>query len=108
MFPSLLENNDYDVTLLVTLKDKYEGGVLHLEYFVLMTSRRELFPKLTADNSIPWTMSSSSFRSSSSSSGKSKSIPESGSVEVAPEKGEHIINRPFHGWGSVAAKNITN
>lgn len=87
VFQSIVENNEYDITLLVILKDKYEGGVLHLEYFVLMTSRRELFPKLTTENKIRWRLSSSS---SSSSSGKAKSIPESEAVGISQEKGEAL------------------
>ena len=45
----LSDNKKYDITFVVSLKDSFEGGVVHLEYFVLMTSRRELYPKLIMD-----------------------------------------------------------
>ena len=45
----LRDSNEYDISFVVSPKDSPEQGVVSLEYLVLMTSRRELFPKLTAD-----------------------------------------------------------
>ncbi|XP_020912267.1 KICSTOR complex protein SZT2 isoform X2 [Exaiptasia diaphana] len=46
-YSNLRDNAEYDITMVVTLKNAFEGSVIHLEYFILMTSRRELFPKLS-------------------------------------------------------------
>ena len=44
-----LDKHGYDITFVVTLKNAFEASVVALEYFVLMTSQRELYPKLMPD-----------------------------------------------------------
>ncbi|XP_048580524.1 KICSTOR complex protein SZT2 isoform X3 [Nematostella vectensis] len=41
--------DEYDITLVVYLKNAFEGSVINMEYYILMTSRRELFPKLSLE-----------------------------------------------------------
>jgi hypothetical protein len=47
LYTNLRDNQEYDITLAVTLKNSFEGSVINMEYYILMTSRRELFPKLS-------------------------------------------------------------
>lgn len=79
----LRENNEYDITFVVTVKESPEEGVVCMGYVMLMTSRRDLFPKLTLD----WLRKKSPSSSSlSTMNGVRKgSLPESEDVEQ--EKG---------------------
>ncbi|XP_031552514.1 KICSTOR complex protein SZT2-like [Actinia tenebrosa] len=47
LYTHLRDNKEYDITLAVTLKNSFESSVINMEYYILMTSRRELFPKLS-------------------------------------------------------------
>lgn len=75
----LRENNEYDITFVVTVKDSPEEGVVCMAYVVLMTSRRDLFPKLTLDWLRKKSPSSSSL--SSMNGARKGSLPENGDTE---------------------------
>lgn len=81
----LRDNNEYDITFVVSLKDSSEEGIVNMEYVVLMTSRRDLFPKLTLDLRMRK-------KSPSSSSLSSMGVPRKGSFldngEVEQDKGQ--------------------
>ena len=80
----LRDNNEYDISFVVSLKDSMEEGVVTMEYVVLMTSRREMFPKLTLD--LRLTKKSPSSSSLSTISGvRKESFPEG----MEQEKGIH-------------------
>lgn len=93
----LRDNNEYDITFVVTLKDPPEEGIVNMEFVVLMTSRREIFPKLTLDLRLRKKSPSSSSLSSMNGARKA-SLPDNGEIEQ-PDKGE---SRPFKklSWGS--------
>ncbi|KAJ7386497.1 KICSTOR complex protein szt2 [Desmophyllum pertusum] len=81
----LRDNNEYDISFVVSLKDSMEEGVVTMEYVVLMTSRREMFPKLTLDPRL--TKKSPSSSSLSTISGvRKESFPEG----MEQEKGSHV------------------
>ena len=44
------EKTQYDVSLLVKLGPTVEGNVLSMKFFVVMTHRRELFPKMKPES----------------------------------------------------------
>ena len=79
----LRENNEYDITFVVTVKESPEEGVVCMAYVMLMTSRRDLFPKLTLDWLRKKSPSSSSL--STMNGARKGSLPESEDVEQ--EKG---------------------
>jgi len=83
----LRDNNEYDITFVVSLKDSSEEGIVNMEYVVLMTSRRDLFPKLTLDLRMRK-------KSPSSSSLSSMGVPRKGSFldngEVEQDKGSRV------------------
>ena len=86
-FDILRENNEYDISFVVSLKDtmEEEEGVVTMEFIVLMTSRRELFPKLTLDLRLRKKSPSSSSLSTMSGVSRKVPLPESGETEQ--EKG---------------------
>lgn len=83
----LRDNNEYDITFVVSPKESSEEGIVNMEYIVLMTSRRELFPKLTLDLHLRKKSPSSSSLSSMNGNRKT-SLPDNGEVE--PERGQYI------------------
>lgn len=85
-FDILRDNNEYDISFVVSLKGWMEDGVFTMEYVVLMTSRRELFPKLTLDLRLRKKSPSSSSLSTMSGARKG-SLPEGGDTEQG--KGIH-------------------
>ena len=76
----LRDNNEYDITFVVSLKDSSEEGIVTMDYVVLMTSRRELFPKLTLDVRLRKKSPSSSSLSSMNGARK-PSLPDNGEAE---------------------------
>lgn len=87
-FDILRDNNEYDISFVVSLKDWMEDGVFTMEYVVLMTSRRELFPKLTLDLKLRKKSPSSSSLSTMSGARKG-SLPDGGDME--PGKGIYRV-----------------
>ena len=81
----LRDNNEYDITFVVSPKESSEEGIVNMEYIVLMTSRRELFPKLTLDLHLRKKSPSSSSLSSMNGNRKA-SLPDNGELE--PERGQ--------------------
>ena len=80
----LQDNNEYDITFVVTLNsdsDSSADGVVNMDYVVLMTSRRELFPNLTLDRRLTKKSPSSSALSSMHGARKD-------SEEMEQDKGE--------------------
>ena len=89
----LRDSYEYDITFVVTLKDSSEDGVINMEYVVLMTSRRELFPKLD----LRLTKKSPSSSALSSMHGARKD-----GEEMEQDRG---ANTPFKGlWGGVGGE----
>ena len=76
----LRDNNEYDISFVVSLKESSEEGIVNMEYLVLMTSRRELFPKLTLDMRLR-NKSPSSSSLSSMNGARMESFPDNGEVE---------------------------
>ena len=89
-FDILRDNNEYDISFVVSLKDSMEEGVVTMEYIVLMTSRRELFPKLTLDLRIRKKSPSSSSLSTMSGV-RMGSFPEGGDTEHGKGTTELLI-----------------
>lgn len=89
-FDILRDNNEYDISFVVSLKDSMEEGVVTMEYIVLMTSRRELFPKLTLDLRIRKKSPSSSSLSTMSGV-RMGSFPEGGDTEYGKGTTELLI-----------------
>ena len=87
-FDILRDNNEYDISFVVSLKDCMEDGVFTMEYVILMTSRRELFPKLTLDLRLRKKSPSSGSLSTMTGSRKG-SLQEGGDTE--PGKGIHWV-----------------
>lgn len=77
----LREYNDYDVSFVLSLKETNEEGVVTLEYIVLMTSRREIFPKLTLDLRLTKKSPSAGSLSTVSSGSRTVGLPEYGETE---------------------------
>lgn len=91
----LRDNNEYDITFVVTLNsdsDSSADGVVNMDYVVLMTSRRELFPKLTLD--LRLTKKSPSSSALSSMYGARKD-----SEEMEQDKGEKKTVQRTLCWG---------
>ena len=91
----LRDNNEYDITFVVTLdsdSDSSADGVVNMDYVVLITSRRELFPKLTLD--LRLTKKSPSSSALSSMHGARKD-----SEEMEQDKGEKKIRAKDFGAG---------
>lgn len=86
-FDILRDNNEYDISFVVSLKDCMEDGVFTMEYVILMTSRRELFPKLTLDLRLRKKSPSSGSLSTMTGSRKG-SLQEGGDTE--PGKGSRV------------------
>ena len=87
-FDILRDNNEYDISFVVSLKDWMEDGVFTMEYVMLMTSRRELFPKLTLDLRLRKKSPSSGSLSTMTGSRKG-SLQEGGDTETG--KGIHWV-----------------
>ena len=81
----LRDNYEYDITFVVSPKESSEEGIVNTEYIVLMTSRRELFPKLMLDLHLRKKSPSSSSLSTMNGNRKA-SLPDNGEVE--PERGQ--------------------
>lgn len=89
----LREYGDYDVSFVLSLKETKEEGVVTMEYIVLMTSRRELFPKLTLDLRLSKKSPSSSSLSTMSSANRTVDFPENGETEQEIGIGEEVLKR---------------
>lgn len=102
-FDILRDNNEYDISFVVSLKDWLEDGVFTIEYVMLMTSRRELFPKLTLD--LRLRKKSPSSGSLSTMTGFRKgSLPEGEDTE--PGKGIYwVVLKDFYIWTASSAKS---
>lgn len=102
-FDILRDNNEYDISFVVSLKDWLEDGVFTIEYVMLMTSRRELFPKLTLD--LRLRKKSPSSGSLSTMTGFRKgSLPEGEDTE--PGKGIYwVVLKDFYMWTASSAKS---
>ena len=89
----LREYRDYDVSFVLSLKETKEEGVVTMEYIVLMTSRRELFPKLTLDLRLSKKSPSSGSLSTMSSVNRTVDLPENGETEQEIGIGEEVLKR---------------
>lgn len=95
-FDILRDNNEYDISFVVSLKDCMEDGVFTMEYVVLMTSRRELFPKLTLDLKLRKKSPSSSSLSTMSGARKGSLPPDGGDMEPGKGINRMVLNHFFN------------